>query len=184
MRKHTITKYLMSGIAAIMAMTCQSCQCKSSCPERACQPKLNLGCEEKDEGDSCCEKKPKEKCFQKKQEKGCKEGCNNDEIKVHVIEIEPEDANVTEEKAPATPVREVPAEAPMEASTAPVTAPVEALDSKVVTTPEVVEPVIAPAAIEAANTPIVTETTQSSGVVGSIETIAVETQNMDAASQK
>ncbi len=184
MRKHTITKYLMSGIAVIMTMTCQSCQCKSSCPERACQPKLNSGVEEKDDCGGCCEKKPREKCFQKKQEKGCKEGCNNDEVKVHVIEIEPEDANVTEEKAPATPVREVPAEAPMEASAAPVTAPVEALDAKVVTTPEVVEPAASPAAIEAANTPTVTETTQSSVVVGSIETIAVETQNMDVASQK
>lgn len=182
MRKHTMTKYLMSGIAAIMTLTCQSCQCKSSCPERACQPKLNSGVEEKDDSGGCCEKKPREKCFQKKQDQGCKQGCNNDEVNVHVIEIEPEDANVTEEKAPATPVREVPAEAPMEASMAPVSAPVEA--SEVVTTVVVAEPVVDPAAIEVTNVPIVTEATQSSAVVGSIETVAVETQNVDVASQK
>ena len=182
MKKHTITKYLLSGIAAIMTMTCQSCQCnqcKSPEAERPCQPKLNGV--DKDERDGCCEKP---KCYPKKKINGCKEGCNNDEVKVHVIEIESEDANVTEEKAPEAAVKEVPAEAPMEANAAPVSAPVEALDSEVVTTPEVTEPVTSPAAIEAANTPTVTETTQSSVVIGTIETTSVDSKNADESSQK
>jgi hypothetical protein len=124
MRKHVLSKCLLSGAAMVAALVFQSCGSKQEtngdCPPS--MKKAEAPCDDADAEKNDCDKwKNKKDC-----NKGCKGEETNSEVMIHVIEIDqPDSPAVSEEKAPLVPKVEVPAEAQVEASTTPASEPAQ-----------------------------------------------------------